>query len=186
MEWHIILITTPSLIYPSLLICQLSCSWSLNHPSINDSLLLIISFPKIACMKSQIYLSSEDLFQDCMKSLLICQLSCSWSVNHPSINDSLLLIISFPKIACMKSQIYLSSKDLFQDCMKSLSFSKKEKEKRKKRKKRKEDCMKSWTKVHDVSHLSIYDHMLHYNVFSKDLQLASMKNQIYVDRKSVV
>ena len=40
--------------------------------------------------------------------------------------------------------------------------------------------MKSWTKVHDVSHLSIYDHMLHYNVFSKDLQLASMKNQIYV------
>ena len=40
--------------------------------------------------------------------------------------------------------------------------------------------MKSWTKVHDVSHLSIYDHMLHYNVFSKDLQLTSMKNQIYV------
>ena len=66
-----------------------------------------------------------------------CQLSCSWSVNHPSINDSLLLIISFPKIACMKSQIYLSSKDLFQDCMKSLSFSKKEKKKKEKKKKKK-------------------------------------------------
>ena len=78
-----------------------------------------------------------------------------------SFNKWLLIIISFPKIACMKSQIYLSSEDFFQDCTKSPS-----QKKRKKEEDKKEDCMKSWTKVLDLNRLSIYDHMLHYNVFS--------------------
>ena len=65
----------------------------------------------------------------------------------------------------MKSQIYLSSEDFFQDCTKSPS-QKKKKKKRKKEEDKKEDCMKSWTKVLDLNRLSIYDNMLHYNVFS--------------------
>ena len=48
-----------------------------------------------------------------------------------------------------------------------ISFSKKKKRKKEKKEEdKKEDCMKSWTKVLDLNRLSIYDHMLHYNVFS--------------------